>query len=305
MMPKAQLAQSDSQLPPEPPGMLLPGVSFIDAPALRAAILHDLPTATDARAARAIAVRHLTDAKSRANTTLATAFAERPHDARALIRAQSHLTDILVATAFDIARNHLHPLSNPTAAERIAVLAVGGFGRAEMAPHSDVDLLFLTPWKITPWAESVIESMLYMLWDLRLKVGHASRTVKDCLRLGRDDITIRTALLEHRFIAGYEPLATELGDRLWGDLFKNTGPEFIEAKLAERAERHRRQGGQRYVLEPNVKEGKGGLRDLQTLYWIGKYLHRVGSPEGLVEAGLLTREEFDRSEEHTSELQSH
>jgi [protein-PII] uridylyltransferase len=159
------------------------------------------------------------------------------------------------------------------------VLAVGGYGRAEMAPHSDVDLLFLTPWKITPWAESVIESMLYMLWDLKLKVGHASRTVKDCLRLGREDITIRTALLEHRFIAG-QPLADELGDRLWAELFRNTGPEFIEAKLAERAERHRKQGGQRYVLEPNVKEGKGGLRDLQTLYWIGKYLHRVPSRRG-------------------------
>jgi [protein-PII] uridylyltransferase len=162
-----------------------------------------------------------------------------------------------------------------------------------MAPHSDVDLLFLTPWKITPWAESVIESMLYMLWDLRLKVGHASRTVKDCLRLGREDITIRTALLEFRFVAGHAPLAEDLGERLWNDLFRNTGPQFIEAKLAERAERHRRQGGQRYVLEPNVKEGKGGLRDLQTLYWIGKYLHRVPSPEGLVAAGLFTQEEFE------------
>jgi len=292
-MPKALLAPSDRPLPPEPPGMLLPGAAFTDPAALRAAILADLPAAPDARAARAAAVRHLAEAKARGNARLAEAFAQRPHDARALIRAQAHLTDILVATAFDIARNHLHPLSNPTEAERMTVLAVGGFGRAEMAPHSDVDLLFLTPWKITPWAESVIESMLYMLWDLRLKVGHASRTVKDCLRLGRDDITIRTALLEHRFIAGYEPLATELGDRLWGDLFRNTGPEFIEAKLAERAERHRRQGGQRYVLEPNVKEGKGGLRDLQTLYWIGKYLHRVASPEGLVQAGLLTREEYD------------
>jgi len=292
-MPKALLARTDRPLPPEPSGMILPGGSFIDAPALRAAILHDLPAAADARAARAATVRHLNDAKAQGNAALAAAFAARPHDARALIRAQAHLTDILVATAFDIARNHLHPLSNPTEAERMAVLAVGGFGRAEMAPHSDVDLLFLTPWKITPWAESVIESMLYMLWDLRLKVGHSSRTVKDCLRMGRDDITIRTALLEHRFIAGYEPLATELGDRLWGDLFRNTGPEFIDAKLAERAERHKRQGGQRYVLEPNVKEGKGGLRDLQTLYWIGKYLHRVPSPEGLVEAGLLTREEYD------------
>jgi [protein-PII] uridylyltransferase len=165
-----------------------------------------------------------------------------------------------------------------------------------MAPHSDVDLLFLTPWKITPWAEAVIESMLYMLWDLKLKVGHSSRTVADCLRLGRDDITIRTALLEHRFICGHAPLETELSDRLWGDLFKTTGREFIEAKLAERAERHKRQGGQRYVLEPNVKEAKGGLRDLQTLYWIGKYLHRVPSSAGLVAAGLLTAEEYAQFE---------
>ncbi|MBU9699891.1 [protein-PII] uridylyltransferase [Rhodobacteraceae bacterium HSP-20] len=307
-MPKALSAQPDRTLPPEPAGMILPAVAIIDPAALRAAILADLPAAADARAARSAAVRHLAEAKTRGNAALAAVFATRPHDARALIRAQAHLTDILVATAFDIARNHLHPLANPTEAERMAVLAVGGFGRAEMAPHSDVDLLFLTPWKITPWAESVIESMLYMLWDLRLKVGHASRTVKDCLRLGREDITIRTALLEHRFIAGYEPLATELGDRLWGELFKNTGPEFIDAKLAERAERHKRQGGQRYVLEPNVKEGKGGLRDLQTLYWIGKYLHRTPTAEGLVQAGLLTREEYDiftRAEDFLWAARSH
>jgi [protein-PII] uridylyltransferase len=292
-MTKAALAPSDRALPPEPPGMILPGARIIDVPALRAAIIADLATAADPRAARAITVRHLADARATGNAALTAAFTARPHDARALIRAQAHLTDGLVATAFDIARHNLHPLSNPTEAERMTVLAVGGYGRAEMAPHSDVDLLFLTPWKITPWAESVIESMLYMLWDLKLKVGHASRTVKDCLRLGREDITIRTALLEHRFIAGYEPLATELGDRLWGELFRNTGPEFIDAKLRERADRHKRQGGQRYVLEPNVKEGKGGLRDLQTLYWIGKYLNRVADSEGLVAAGLLSREEYD------------
>jgi [protein-PII] uridylyltransferase len=292
-MTKAALAPSDRALPPEPPGMILPGAQIIDVPALRAAIIADLAGAADPKAARAITVRHLTDARTKGNAALTAAFTARPHDARALIRAQAHLTDGLVATAFDIARRTLHPLSNPTEAERMTVLAVGGYGRAEMAPHSDVDLLFLTPWKITPWAESVIESMLYMLWDLKLKVGHASRTVKDCLRLGREDITIRTALLEHRFIAGYEPLATELGDRLWGELFRNTGPEFIDAKLRERADRHKRQGGQRYVLEPNVKEGKGGLRDLQTLYWIGKYLNRVADSEGLVAAGLLSREEYD------------
>ncbi len=275
-----------------PEEMILPGAEIIDVNALGAAIAGELATAPDARSARTIAVKHLLAAKAQGNAALADAFTAHPHAARSLIRAQAFLTDGLVTTAFHVALG-LHPLPNPTEAERIAVLAVGGFGRAEMAPHSDVDLLFLTPWKITPWAESVIESMLYMLWDLKLKVGHSSRTVRDCLRLSRDDITIRTAMLEHRFLAGHAPLATELADRLWDEVFRNSGPEFIEAKLAERAERHKRQGGQRYVLEPNVKEGKGGLRDLQTLYWIGKYLHRVGSSSGLVQAGLLTREEFD------------
>ena len=256
-------------------------------------IAADLSANTDARTARAIACRHMTEAKNAANDALAATFAVHPLEARALVRAQADLTDSLVRIALSVAQVHLHPLSNPTESERIAVLAVGGYGRAEMAPHSDVDLLFLTPWKVTPWAESVIESLLYMLWDLKLKVGHASRTVKDCLRLGREDITIRTGLLEHRFVAGHQPLAVELDERLWAELFRNTGPAFIEAKLAERAERHKRQGGQRYVLEPNVKEGKGGLRDLQTLYWIGKYLNRVSSAEGLVQAGLFNRDEYD------------
>ncbi len=277
-------------------GPFLPGAGRIDPVAVLAAIAAEalpiLAEGGEPRAARAVAVRHLAVAKAAANAALAEAFRARPRDARPLVAAQAALTDALVGVALRVARDLLHPLANPTEAERIAVLAVGGYGRAEMAPHSDVDLLFLTPWKITPWAESVIESMLYMLWDLKLKVGHASRTVKDCLRLGREDITIRTALLEHRFVAGHAPLAAELGDRLWSELFRNTGPEFIEAKLAERAERHRRQGGQRYVLEPNVKEAKGGLRDLQTLYWIGKYLNRVPSAAGLVGAGLFTAEEF-------------
>lgn len=277
-------------------GPFPPVADLIDPAALMAAIAGEIvPLITaggDLRAARAVAVRHLGAAKNAANATLATAFRDHPRAARPLVTAQAALTDGLVTVALSVARDLLHPLSNPTESERVAVLGVGGYGRAEMAPHSDVDLLFLTPWKITPWAESVIESMLYMLWDLKLKVGHASRTVKDCLRLGREDITIRTALLEQRFIAGHAPLAAELSERLWTELFRNTGPEFIEAKLAERAERHKRQGGQRYVLEPNVKEAKGGLRDLQTLYWIGKYLHRVPSAAGLVAAGLFSAEEF-------------
>lgn len=263
-----------------------------DVARLIATLRDDLAEAGDGKAARAVVVRLLQDAKATATAAFEAQFLQTPRAARGLITAQAALTDVLVQVTLEAAQI-LHPLANPTEAERIAVLGVGGYGRAEMAPQSDVDLLFLTPWKITPWAESVIETMLYMLWDLKLKVGHSSRTVKDCLRLGREDVTIRTALLEHRFICGHAPLATDLDAKLWSDLFRNSGPEFIEAKLAERAERHKRQGGQRYVLEPNVKEGKGGLRDLQTLYWIGKYLHRVPSAEGLVGAGLLSREEFD------------
>ena len=167
------------------------------------------------------------------------------------------------------------------------MIAVGGYGRAEMAPFSDVDLLFLTPWKTTPWAESVVETMLYIFWDLHLKVGHATRTVKDCLRLGREDFTIRTSLLENRFLGGDTMLANDLRKRLRSELFKNTAAEFIEAKLAERTVRHRKQGDQRYVTEPNVKEGKGGLRDLQSMFWIDKYLHGVEDLSVLIRRGSL------------------
>lgn len=246
----------------------------------------------DPRAQRARVVETLAAARGAVLAAIAGDLSTHPRGASLTVRAYAALMDATVEVVFRMATGVFHPLPNPTEGERIAVLAVGGYGRAEMAPHSDVDLLFLTPWKTTAWAESVIESMLYMLWDLKLKVGHASRTVKDCLRLGREDYTIRTALLERRFLTGHRPLAEDLRRKLRSELFKGTGAEFIEAKLAERAERHKRQGGQRYVLEPNVKEGKGGLRDLQTLYWIGKYIHGVRRAADLVEVGLFRREEY-------------
>lgn len=294
MGPGSDVTASDT-VPPSSAGraepLLLPAGTVLDADALRPAIVAACAEAADQRAARAAVAALLAAAKTEGNARLAAAFAGDPRNALPLIRSQARLTDALVRLAFEAAQK-LNPLLLHSDAERLSVLAVGGFGRAEMAPHSDVDLLFLYPWKITARAESVIETLLYILWDLKLKVGHSSRTVKDCINLGRSDITIRTALLEHRYITGDERLAADLDQHLWSDLFRNTGREFIEAKLAERAERHKRQGGQRYVLEPNVKEAKGGLRDLQTLYWIGKYLHRVPSSEGLVAAGLLTAEEY-------------
>ena len=248
---------------------------------------------SDDAALRKATVDVLKDEMTRGRAVIEAAFAQQPFAAHSATHSYTWLTDCAILTALNVACNHLHPLANPTESERIAVFAVGGYGRGEMAPFSDVDLLFLTPYKITPWAESVIESTLYILWDLKLKVGHASRTIRDCLRLGAEDFTIRTALLENRFLFGDAPLAEKLHTRLHKELFEGSEREFIEAKLEERDERHRKQGGQRYMVEPNVKEGKGGLRDLQSLFWIAKYTYRVDDVAELVAHGLFTEEEFD------------
>lgn len=271
--------------------LICPAEDILDEKALWRRLNMAFEDAKDASAVRKLTVDELRTTLKSGRASIAEALAKAPLDAHPATAAYSFLTDCVVRCVHRVATERLHPLPLPTTAERIAVIAVGGYGRGEMAPQSDVDLLFLTPYKITAWAESVIESMLYMLWDLRLKVGHASRTIDDCLRLGREDYTIRTALLEQRPVCGDAELAQELDDRLWKDLFNGTLAEFIEAKLAERDTRHEKQG-QRYVVEPNVKEGKGGLRDLQTLFWVAKYQHRVTHPSELVSKGVFTEEEF-------------
>jgi [protein-PII] uridylyltransferase len=240
--------------------LICPAETIFDIPAVAADIAQAVAEAgPDMGALRRAVVTCLNARIAQGRAAIAEGLAAQPFAARATTRSYCWLTDCVILTTLDVATRVMHPLPNPTEAERIAVFAVGGYGRGEMAPHSDVDLLFLTPYKITPWAESVIESMLYMLWDLRLKVGHASRTIRDCLRLGGEDYTIRTALLENRFLAGEADLAEKLNHRLWNDLFKGTERAFTEAKLAERDARHEKQG-ERYMVEPNVKEGKGGLR---------------------------------------------
>jgi [protein-PII] uridylyltransferase len=161
-----------------------------------------------------------------------------------------------------------------------------------MAPGSDVDLLFLLPYKQTAWSESVVEAMLYVLWDLKLKVGHATRSVEECIREARADMTIRTALLEARFLFGETALFDQLVARFGKEVVQSSAAEFVDAKLKERDARVNKAGASRYLVEPNVKDGKGGLRDLNTLFWISKYVYRVREPEELVKAGLFTPEEF-------------
>jgi [protein-PII] uridylyltransferase len=205
----------------------------------------------------------------------------------------SAVMDEVIAGLFAVATQRFFPVDNPTDAQHLAVVPVGGYGRGLLAPGSDIDLLFLLPYKQTPWGESVVESTLYGLWDLGLKVGHASRTVDQCIRLAKADMTIRTSVLEARFLAGAEPLYRQLRQRFARDIVGQGSPEdFIEAKLAERETRHQRAGESRYLVEPNIKDGKGGLRDLHSLYWIAKYVYRVEDPGELVKAGLFTQDEF-------------
>jgi [protein-PII] uridylyltransferase len=210
------------------------------------------------------------------------------------VQSNSYLIDQLIRLIFDLATLHVFRLTNPTAGERLSVVAVGGYGRGELAPQSDIDLLFLFPYKQTPWGEQVVEFMLYLLWDLGLKVGHSTRSVDDCIRLAKGDLTIKTALLEERYIWGDQTLERELHARFLKEVVAGTGIEFIEAKLAERDRRHQRMGDSRYVVEPNIKDGKGGLRDLHTLFWIAKYLYQIDNIAKLVELDVLTAAEYRR-----------
>ncbi|HTZ35058.1 MAG TPA: [protein-PII] uridylyltransferase [Stellaceae bacterium] len=210
------------------------------------------------------------------------------------VAEQCFLVDQLVRALFDFVTGRVFPLANPTQGERLAVVAVGGYGRGEMAPYSDVDLLFLLPYKQTPHTEQVVEYLLYLLWDLRLKVGHATRSIDECLRYAKSDLTIRTALLEARYVWGEQPLFAELKTRFDAEIVRGTAGQFVQQKLAERDARHKRVGDSRYQLEPNVKEGKGGLRDLHTLYWLAKYIYRIDDVAKLVDLKVLSQEEEQR-----------
>ncbi|HET6222403.1 MAG TPA: [protein-PII] uridylyltransferase, partial [Dongiaceae bacterium] len=212
-------------------------------------------------------------------------------DGRQAAAELSFLVDQLVRTLYDFTVGHVFPLANPSAGEHLAIVAVGGYGRGELAPYSDIDILFLLPYKLTPHGEQVVEYLLYHLWDLGLKVGHATRSVDECLRQARADITVRTGLLEARYIWGEQQLYQDLRRRFAREVVASSGIEYVEAKLAERKERHHRMGNSRYALEPNIKEGKGGLRDLHALFWIAKYLYQVDDIATLVDRGVFTRAE--------------
>jgi len=270
----------------------------------------------------AIVAEHRDCSSAKARSALFSLLKQAVHDGRETIRGMlledgsgllcvwrlSALQDEIIRTIHDFAVNHVYPVDNRSTAEHVAVVAVGGYGRGALAPGSDIDLLFVLPYKRTPWTEQVVEYVLYMLWDMGFKVGHATRNVDECIRLSRTDTTICTTILDARFLCGAQPLFDELERRFDTEVTRQQAKEFIAAKLAERDARHQKIGDSRYLVEPNVKEGKGGLRDLQTLFWIAKFHYRIHSSKELVDRGVLSRPEarvFEKAEDFLWAVRCH
>ena len=233
----------------------------------------------------------LREALAAGREEIARRLAAEPGRGRPAAQATAYLHDQLVRLAHDFVVERLidQPLD-----DRLAMVGLGGTGRGEMAPFSDLDLMVLTATAPTAAAERAAEAILHLLWDLKLKVGHSVRSQSQLIALARKDMTVRTAFLEGRWLWGHERLFDEAMRRFRKEVVAGSAAEFVAAKLAERDQRHIRMGDSRYVVEPNVKDGKGGLRDLHALYWIGKYVHGVERPADLVGAGLLSAAEFRR-----------
>lgn len=190
----------------------------------------------------------------------------------------------------------------------LAILAVGGYGRSELFPFSDIDLLLLYDNTQNEPAKEHIEWILYGLWDLGLSVGHAVRTIADTLMHAKQDTTICTNLLDARLVAGKKDIYDHFFSEFRAYVEGHSPIDFVERKLAERDNRHHRCGDSRYVLEPNIKEGKGGLRDLQTLLWLTNYIYQINEPDALVGMSILSKEEctaFKKSQEFLWRVRMH
>ncbi|MHC8507986.1 MAG: [protein-PII] uridylyltransferase [Rhodospirillales bacterium] len=262
--------------------------------------------APPAHIGRAKAAEQLRGAFTNGAADIRRRFEQGGLGARAAGRAQAQLTDAVIRAACSYAAKE--GAKAEEAGDRLAVIGAGGYGRGLLSPHSDVDLMFLPGGALTPGVRGLIEFTLHALWDMGLKVGHAVRSMDDALAVAVADIPVRTSLLESRLIWGDAGLAQTFQDRFNEDIAARTGPAFTAAKLAERDARHARRGDARYVLEPNVKEGKGGLRDVQTLFWIAKYLYRAAGPEDLAAMGVLAPEDaraLAKAEEFLCAVRAH
>ncbi|MBI3301314.1 MAG: [protein-PII] uridylyltransferase, partial [Deltaproteobacteria bacterium] len=204
--------------------------------------------------------------------------------------------DRLVSYLFDAA-TRLYGRRYTQLHQRCTVLAQGGYGRGELNLYSDIDLLFLYPWKVTPYVETVCETIYYSLMDAGFEVGHAVRNVHGCMRLANQDLQVKTSLLDNRYLCGDEPLAREFATALEREVIGKHTDRFFQDKAQESQARHQRYGGSIYVLEPHLKEGQGSLRDLHTAGWLAKVKFKVHALRELIAKGVMSAQTLAEVEE--------
>ncbi len=204
-----------------------------------------------------------------------------------VVEAITQTVDQLVDFMFQAVSTDL----DPDGFGACTLVAIGGYGRGELNPISDLDLMFLHEGRHPEFAQSVAERMLYLLWDLKLDVGYSVRTFKDCLEMSDRDITARTALLDSRYLAGDEALFESYQKTVMSQVLAKDTQGFIQAKIEEREKRFSKYGSSVYILEPNIKEGEGGLRDLHSALWIARVRFKASSLRDLLRKGLLTEKE--------------
>jgi [protein-PII] uridylyltransferase len=202
----------------------------------------------------------------------------------------SNLIDRLVRRLFRLAEEGYFSDSGEDPAV-VAIIAVGGYGRRELNIHSDVDLLFLYQPPLSEHVKAVAERVQYWLWDASLSVGSATRTVAETIELAEEDQTVRTSIMTSRYLAGSGVLFHQFVERVRLGLIGDSG-SFVSAQLAARRERHRQHGDSLYLLQPNIKEAAGGLRDYHAAYWVLQATQPGGGRiDDFLHVGLLTEEE--------------
>lgn len=217
-----------------------------------------------------------------------------------VVRATTRMTDSLVIRLFESIMADSR--EGGELAESVTLVAIGGYGRGELNPFSDIDIMFLYEKSDQARVEGLAQKLLYFLWDLKLDVGYSVRTIADCIDMARRDLTVRTALLDCRYLAGNGRLYADLSRILEKEILVRESEQFIRAKVDEMKRRRVKYGSSVYILEPNVKECEGGLRDLHAAIWIGKIKYKVREPHDLVIKGVLGENELERYREMLSYL---
>jgi [protein-PII] uridylyltransferase len=209
--------------------------------------------------------------------------------------AMESLTELIDGLIIGRYRNGLRQLGETveiTASRSCCLVALGGYGRRELAPHSDIDLMVLFKADAKTMLPDLVKTVLHPLWDAGFQVGHSVRTIQECLDLAEEDLTIRTSMMEARFLAGSTELFQEFHDRYARRVVGGGTDRFIDQKLEERRREYEKFGETVYLLEPNVKKSKGGLRDLHVLQWIGLARYGAGTIRELADRGILSRQDY-------------